>query len=106
MSQVVVLHTAAHTAKTTPVAALWSSRTSTTQPDRAPSDCYLFGLFRSALRGYHFASDHELKEVVHTWLADKSENTALKAYQSLCNTGPSVLKSRATMLKHDALVSS
>jgi hypothetical protein len=37
-------------------------------PDLAPSDYHLFGPLKDALRGRHFASDEDVKEVVHAWL--------------------------------------
>jgi histone-lysine N-methyltransferase SETMAR len=37
-------------------------------PDLASSDYHLFGPLKGTLRGHHFASDQELKEVVHAWL--------------------------------------
>jgi hypothetical protein len=36
--------------------------------DLARSDHILFDSFKEALRGGHFTSDQELKEVVHVWL--------------------------------------
>jgi hypothetical protein len=38
-----------------------------------PSDCYLFGTLKEALKGHRFTSDQEVKEVVHAWLAAESK---------------------------------
>jgi hypothetical protein len=41
-------------------------------PDLAHPDCHLFALLRDALRDHHFASDLEVKEVVHVLLSTKN----------------------------------
>jgi hypothetical protein len=46
-------------------------------------DCHLFGPLRNALRVHHFASDHELKEMVHTWLATQPETLFFEVIQTL-----------------------
>jgi hypothetical protein len=43
-------------------------------PDLAPSDYHLFGPLKDALRGRHFASDEDVKEVVHAWLVAQPHN--------------------------------
>jgi hypothetical protein len=41
--------------------------------DLAPSDYYLFGPLKDALRGCHFTSHQEVRNVVHTWLTTQPE---------------------------------
>jgi len=65
----------------------------------ALSDYHEFVLLRNALRDGCFPSDHELKEAVHMWLASGQKHFSLKAYKSMCNSGPG-------MFKYDAAVSS
>lgn len=38
-------------------------------PDLAPSDFYLFGPLKEALRGRQFFTDEEVKDAVHEWLS-------------------------------------
>jgi hypothetical protein len=52
-------------------------------PDLAPSDYRLFGPLRDALRGHHFASDQELKEVVHAWLVTQPKTFFSEGIQKL-----------------------
>jgi histone-lysine N-methyltransferase SETMAR len=61
-------HTAAHTVETLRHLIFEVLEHPPYSPDLAPSDCHLFGPLKDALRGRHFASDQELKEVVHAWL--------------------------------------
>jgi hypothetical protein len=42
-------------------------------PVLASSDYHVFPVLRDALRGCHFASDLEMKEAVHVWLATQPE---------------------------------
>jgi len=42
-------------------------------PDLAPSDFYLFGPLKNALRGRRFAADDEVKEAVHDWLRSQPQ---------------------------------
>jgi histone-lysine N-methyltransferase SETMAR len=37
-------------------------------PDLAPSDFYLFGPLKEALRGKRFSGDDDVKAAVHQWL--------------------------------------
>ena len=66
-------------------------------PDLASSNYGLFGQFKETLRGLRFTSDQEVKEAVHAWLGRQS--SFRRASGSLCNDGPSALKSKGTMLK-------
>jgi hypothetical protein len=58
------LHTANHT-----IESLSQLLFEVLNPNLAHPDCRLFALLRDALRGRHFASDLEVKEAVHVWLA-------------------------------------
>jgi hypothetical protein len=49
--------------------------------DLAPSDCHLFGPFKEALRGGHFASDR-VKEAVREWFVTQAK-TFFRANGSL-----------------------
>jgi hypothetical protein len=43
----------------------------------------LFGPLKDALRGCHFASDQELKEVVHVWLVTQQKTFFSEGIQKL-----------------------
>jgi hypothetical protein len=58
----------------------------------APSDCYLFGPLKDALRGRYFASDQEVKEVVHANLVTRPKHFYEGIQKSLWTGGLSVLK--------------
>jgi histone-lysine N-methyltransferase SETMAR len=62
------LHTAAHTVETLCHLSFEVLKHPPYSPDLAPSDYHLFGPLKDALRGRHFASDQEVKGVVHAWL--------------------------------------
>jgi hypothetical protein len=66
-------------------------------PDLTSSDYHLFGPLKDTLRGCHFASDHEVKEVVHAWLVTQPETSFLWAYSSLWTAGLSMLKRVGTI---------
>jgi hypothetical protein len=51
--------------------------------DLAPSDYHLFGPLKDALRGCHFASDQQVKEVVHAWLVTQSKTFFSEGTQKL-----------------------
>jgi histone-lysine N-methyltransferase SETMAR len=51
-------------------------------PGLAASDYHLFGPLKDASRGRHFATDQELKEVVHAWLVTQ-QFFFLSAYKIL-----------------------
>ena len=74
-------------------------------PDLAPSDYHLFDPLKVALRGRRFTSDQEVMEAVHVWLAAQLKTYFRGASGSLYNNGPSALKSKGTVLKHDVNVS-
>ena len=63
------LHTAAHTLETLQKLKVEVLAHPPYSPDLTPSDYHLFVPLKEALRGRHFISDQELKEVVHAWLA-------------------------------------
>jgi transposase len=72
-------------------------------PDSAPSDYHLFSSLKDALWGRHFASDQELKEVVHAWLVIQPKTFFfLRTYKSLWAVGLSALLRRETMWKNEA----
>ena len=98
-------HTAAHTAETLRKLKFDVMAHPPYSPDLAPSDYHLFGPLKEALRGRRFTSDPEVKEVVLAWLAAKPKTFYSGASGSLCNDGPSALKSKGTMLKNDVNVS-
>ena len=77
----------------------------THSPYLALSDYYLFGPLKGALRGRRFTSDQEVKEAVNAWLAAQPKTFFRRASGSLCNDGPSALKSKVTMLKNYVNVS-
>jgi hypothetical protein len=52
-------------------------------PDLALSDYHLFGPLKDTLRGCHFASDQELKEVVHAWLVTQPKTVFSEGIQKL-----------------------
>jgi hypothetical protein len=52
-------------------------------PDLAPSDYHLFGTQKDALRVCHFASDQEMKEVVHAWLVTEPKTFFSEDIQKL-----------------------
>jgi hypothetical protein len=60
-------------------------------PDLAASDFLLFGPLRDASSGLWLVRGHELKEVMHIWLAMQSKTFYSNAI-SLCSAVPSVLK--------------
>jgi histone-lysine N-methyltransferase SETMAR len=62
-------HTAAHTAETLRKLKFDVTAHPPYSSDLAPSDYFLFGSLRKALRGRQFTSDQEVKEAVHAWLA-------------------------------------
>ena len=74
-------------------------------PDLAPSNYLLFGPLNEALRCRWFTSDQEVKEAVHAWFAAQPKTFFWRALGSLCNDGPSELKSKGTMLKNYVIVS-
>jgi hypothetical protein len=39
--------------------------------DFSPSDYYILGMLRDALRGRRFSNDEEVKDAVHTWLREQ-----------------------------------
>ena len=43
-------------------------------PDLAPSDYYLFGSLKNALRGRRFSTDEEAQRAVHEWLREQSKS--------------------------------
>jgi hypothetical protein len=53
---------------------------------------------KKALGDRQFTSDQEVKKAVHVWLATQPK-TFLPDGISLCNNGPSVLKSKGTMFR-------
>jgi hypothetical protein len=44
---------------------------------------YLFGPFKDALRGQHFASDQEVKGAVDVWLVTQPKTFFVREYRSL-----------------------
>ena len=58
-------HTAAHTAETLRKFKFQIMAHPPYSPYLAPSDYYLLGSFKEALRGRRFTSDQEVKEAVH-----------------------------------------
>ena len=62
-------HTAAHTAETLQKLKFEVMAHPPYNPDLSPSDYYLLGPLKEALRGRQFTSDQEVKEAVHAWLA-------------------------------------
>jgi hypothetical protein len=52
-------------------------------PDLAPSDFHLFWSLKDALRGCHFRSDEEIKEVVHDWLAQQPKDFFFRGIYAL-----------------------
>jgi histone-lysine N-methyltransferase SETMAR len=52
-------------------------------PDLTLLDQHLFGPLKPALRGRHFASDHELKEVVHVRLVTQPKTFLSEGIQKL-----------------------
>ena len=54
-------------------------------------------VWEEALRSLRFTSDQDVKEAEHAWFAAKHFR---RASESLCNDGPSALKSKGTMLKN------
>ena len=98
-------HTAAYTAEM-----LWKLKFEVMahppySPDLALSDYHLFGPLKEALRGHRFTLHQEVKEVVHAWLAVQPKTSFWRISGSLCNDGPSVLKSKETVLKNDVNLS-
>jgi hypothetical protein len=53
-------------------------------PDLAPSDFHLFWPLKDALRGRHFKSNEEEKEVVHDWLVQQPKDLLQR---NLCLSG-------------------
>ena len=98
-------HTAAHTAETLQKLKFEVMAHPPYSPDLAPSDCHLFGPLKEALRGRRFTSDQEVKEAELAWLDAQPKNFFSEGIRSLCNDGPSALKSKGTMLKNDINIS-
>ena len=102
---VVLLHdnarpyTAAHTAETLQKFKFEVMSHPPYSPDLDPCDYHLFGPLKEALRGRRFTSDQEMKEAVHALLAVQPKTSFRRASGSVCNDGPSALKSKGTMLK-------
>ena len=67
-------HTATHTLQTLVKLSFMVLEHPAYSPDLAPSDYYLFGPLKDALRGRRFTSDEEVKEAVHKWLAAQPKN--------------------------------
>jgi hypothetical protein len=61
-------------------------------PDHAPSNYYLFGPVKDALRGRHFADDNEVKKVFVMCSEAEAGNFTTLVYCVLLNVGKSVLK--------------
>jgi transposase len=76
-------HTAAHTVETLRHLNFEVLEYPPWSPDLAPLDYDLFGPLKVALRGRNFASDQELKEVVHAWLVTQPKTFFLRSYKSL-----------------------
>jgi hypothetical protein len=62
------LHNATHTVETLCHLNFEVSEHPSYSLDLAPSDYHLFGSLKDTLLLGHFASDQDLKEVVHAWL--------------------------------------
>ena len=65
-----------------------------------PSDFHLFGPTKEHLRGQKFEDDDEVMAVVQSWLKATPKSFFWRASASLWTGGPSVLRSRGTMLKN------
>ena len=98
-------HTVAHTAETLRKLKFEVMAHLPYSPDLAPSDYYLFGPLKEALRGRRFTLDWEVKQAVHAWLTAQPKTFFWRASGSLCNDGPSALKSKGIMLKNNVNVS-
>jgi hypothetical protein len=61
--------------------------------DLAPSNFCLYGPLRDACIGLCFARDHELKEVMHIWLATQWKRFYYNTI-NMCSAVPSVLNAQ------------
>jgi transposase len=77
-------HTAAHTVETLRQLNFEVLKHPPYSSDLAPSDYHLFGPLKDALRGRHFASDQELKEVVHAWLVTQPKTFFFLGHTKAC----------------------
>jgi histone-lysine N-methyltransferase SETMAR len=76
-------HTAAHTLKTLRHLNFEVLEHPPYSLDLVPSDYHLFGPLKDALRGRHFASDEEVKEVVHAWLVTQPKTFSSEGIRKL-----------------------
>jgi histone-lysine N-methyltransferase SETMAR len=76
-------HTAAHTVETLRHLNMDVLEHPPYSPYLAPSDYHFSGPLKDALRGRHFASDQELKEVVHAWLVTQPKTFYSEGIQKL-----------------------
>jgi hypothetical protein len=98
------LHTAAFTAESL-CQLNFVLKHSPHSPDLTPLDYHLFRPLKDTLRGCHFYSDHEVKEV-HVWLVTQPETSFSVGIQKLWTAGLSALKMMGTIQKTDAIVHS
>jgi hypothetical protein len=71
----------------------------------APSDFHLFGPLKNALRGHRFADDDEMKEAVHDWLRNQTQDFHM-ALGNLQSAGLKVLRSKDITLKSNVFAMS
>jgi hypothetical protein len=76
------LHTAAQTVKSLHQLKIELLKHLLYSPDLAP-DYHLFGPLKDALRSPHFASDQEVKKVVHAWLVTQPRTFFSEGIQNL-----------------------
>jgi len=76
-------HTAIHTLQTLVKLGFTVLEHPAYSPNLAPSDYYLFGPLKVALRGHQFTSDKGVKKAVHEWLAAQSKTFFSEGIQKL-----------------------
>jgi hypothetical protein len=67
-------------------------------PDLAPSDFYMFGPMKEALRGWRFSFDKEVIDAVQNWLKTQAKNFFWRNLKKIA-TRTSALKSKGITLK-------
>ena len=73
-------------------------------PDLAPSNYYLFGLLKNALRGCRFSTDKEVWEAVRKWLRNQPKTFFLEGICKLVDHWTKCIEKEGDYVRNDVLV--